>query len=247
MADAAHRLYSDLAHWWPLFSPPIYYIEEAADLLPLLNDGSKVPGRTLLELGSGGGSLAFHLKEEFVLTLTDRSAQMLAVSSVVNPECEHLCGDMTTLDLGRQFDRVLVHDAITYALTPDAVRAALGTAARHCRPGGLVIVLPDHVRETFAPSTESGGDDAPDGRGLRYVEWTWDQNPDDHVHDNAFAFLLREADGTLRTVLDHHQCGLFARADWLQWCDEAGLDVRIHHDEWNRDVFAGRRRSQAIG
>ena len=30
------RLYSDLAHWWPLFSPPIHYVEEAADLLPTL-------------------------------------------------------------------------------------------------------------------------------------------------------------------------------------------------------------------
>jgi hypothetical protein len=27
-------MYSDLAVWWPLLSPPSEYLEEAADLLP---------------------------------------------------------------------------------------------------------------------------------------------------------------------------------------------------------------------
>lgn len=236
------RLYSDLAHWWPLFSPPVHYTEEAADLIPILEDGEFDPTRTLLELGSGGGSLAFHVKKHFVMTLTDRSEPMLAVSRDINQECEHLQGDMTSLRLHRLFDRVLVHDAITYATTPDAVRATLRTAVAHCKPGGLIVVLPDHVRETFTPSDESGGEDAPDGRGLRYIEWSWDQNPDDAVHENAFAFLLRQADGQVTSVLDVHQCGLFARADWLTWFAEAGLDTRIHHDAWNRDVFIGRLR-----
>lgn len=231
------RLYSDLAHWWPLFSPPSHYIEEAADLLPILEDGRRDPARTLLELGSGAGSLASHFKPHFVLTLTDRSEQMLEVSRAVNPECEHIRGDMTTLDLGRTFDRVLVHDAITYATTPSAVRATIATTVRHCRPGGLIVVVPDHVKETFTPSEESGGEDSPDGRGLRYVEWSWDQNPDDDVHESAFAFLLRDASGEVTSAMDVHQCGLFARADWLAWFEEAGLDVKIHFDEWHRDVF----------
>ena len=62
MTDQPLRLYSDLAVWWPLMSPPDDYVEEAADLLPLLLDGDHSPGRTLLELGVGGGSLAWHLK-----------------------------------------------------------------------------------------------------------------------------------------------------------------------------------------
>jgi SAM-dependent methyltransferase len=169
------RLYSELAGWWPLLSGPSEYVEEAKDLLPLLLgswDATRLP--TLLELGAGGGSLAHNLKDHFVMTLTDRSPDMLAVSSGVNPECEHIAGDMTSLDLGRQFDRVLVHDAIMYATEPDAVRATLRTVARHCRAGGIVVVVPDCVRENFAPGTEMGGEDGPDGRGLRYLEWTWD-------------------------------------------------------------------------
>src|SRR4030095_14043625 len=70
------RLYSDLAHWWPVFSPPIHYVEEAADLLPTLLAAPDAPPETMLELGSGGGSLAFHFKHRLRLTLSDRSPEM---------------------------------------------------------------------------------------------------------------------------------------------------------------------------
>ena len=237
------KLYSDLASWWPLMSPPMHYVEEAADLLPLLLEGDDASApRTLLELGSGGGSLAFHLKQHFTLTLTDRSSGMIEVNRRVNPEAEHIVGDMMTLDLGRLFDRVLIHDAIMYATDPESVRATLRTAARHCRPGGRVVVVPDCVTETFEPSTECGGEDGTDGRGLRYLMWAWDSDPTDHVYEVEFAFLLRDADGRVTVELDRHKDGCFPRADWLTWFDEAGFDVRIHFDPWKRDVFVGVKR-----
>ena len=34
--------------------------------------------------------------------------------------------------------------------------------------------MPDHVRETFEPESEVGGEDGPDGRALRYLDWAWD-------------------------------------------------------------------------
>jgi SAM-dependent methyltransferase len=237
------RLYSELAGWWPLLSPPIHYVEEARDLLPLLLEGDDGGSRrTLLELGSGGGSLAFHLKDHFTLTLTDRSAEMLAVNKGVNPEAEHIVGDMMTLDLGRLFDRVLIHDAIMYATDPEAVRATLGNAARHCRAGGRMVVVPDCVRETFEPSTECGGEDGADGRGLRYLMWTWDADPTDHVYEVEFAFLLRDPSGRVTVERDSHKDGCFPRADWLKWFGEAGFDARIHFDPWKRDVFVGVKR-----
>jgi len=239
------RLYSDLAAWWPLMSPPSDYVEEAADLLPLLHEGAPASTPpTLLELGSGGGSLASHLKNQFRLTLTDRSPAMLAVSRAVNPECEHITGDMMSLDLGREFDVVLVHDAIMYALTPDAVRSTLRTAARHCRPGGAVIVVPDCVRETFEPATESDGHDGADGSGLRYLMWTWDRDPGDAVFEVDYAFLLRHPDGHVTVEHDRHQEGCFSREDWLTWFAEVHLDVRIHFDAWKRDVFVAIKRRQ---
>lgn len=241
MADPLPRLYTDLARWWPVFSPPSHYVEEAADLLPTLLATPVDQPRTLLELGSGGGSLAYHLKPHLQLTLTDRSPEMLAVNRAVNPEAEHLLGDMFTLDLGRTFDVVLVHDAIMYAIDAPSVRATMATAWRHLRPGGVAVFVPDCVKETFEPATSHGGEDGEDGRALRYLEWTWDPDPHDDTGEVAFAFLLREPDGTVSVDFDHHRFGLFPHDSWVAWMRETGFEATSRRDPWNRDVFVGRR------
>ena len=231
-------MYDDLAAWWPLLSPPDNYVEESEDLLARLGPLADSGGATLLELGSGGGSLAFHLKRRFRLTLTDVAPGMLAVSKAINPECEHLIGDMRSLRLGRRFDVVLMHDAIVYATEPAAVQATLRTAATHCRPGGTVVVLPDHIRETFEPGTDHGGYDAPDGRGLRYLEWTWDPDPDDDTYTVDYGFLLRDSDGSVTVTHDRHLEGLFARDQWLGWLAQVGLSAHSEVDPW-REIFIG--------
>jgi SAM-dependent methyltransferase len=239
------RLYDELAKWWPLFSPPDHYLEEVGDILPTLlaasPDGA-TPG-SLLELGCGGGSVAFHLKRHLTLTLADISPAMLDVSRAVNPECEHVLGDMRRLDLGRQFDRVMIHDAIAYMTDEASLRAAFRTAYRHCKPGGIVVLLPDNVTETFASRTEDGGEDGPDGRGMRYLEWTFDANPHDTICETHFAFLFREADGHVFADHDHHTFGLFPRAAWLNWLSAEGFDATSRMDPWNRDVFTAHKRS----
>jgi len=165
---------------------------------------------------------------------------MLAVSQAVNPECEHGLGDMRSLRLGRQFDAVLIHDAIMYATDPAAIQATLHTAAIHYRPGGTVAVVPDFVRETFDPHTDHGGHDA-DGRGLRYLEWAWDPDPGDDTYIVDYAFLLRARDGAVTVEHDRHVEGLFARSRWLQWLVESGLPAHSDLDPWGRDIFVGTR------
>jgi len=238
------KMYADLALWWPLISPPSHYVEEAADLLPTLAASSDSPARTLLELGCGGGSLASHLKHGLQLTLSDVSPQMLAVSRQTNPECEHVLGDMRTLDLGRKFDVVLIHDAIMYAADEASVRATLDTAGRHCRHGGGVVIVPDFVTETFQPECTVHGEDAPDGRGLRFLEWKWDPKADDNTFEVAYAFLMREADGATRAETDRHHEGLFPRAAWLNFLHESGFSATSRMDPWKRDVFVGRKFAQ---
>lgn len=235
------KLYEDLAAWWPLFSPPVHYIEEAEDILPTLLQTPDARPHTLLELGSGGGSLAFHLKHHFKLTLSDLSEGMLAVSRAYNPECEHVQGDMRTLALGRVFDLVLVHDAVMYMLEEADLRAAILTAARHVKPGGAVVFMPDCVRETFEPKEDCGGEDGEDGRALRYLEWTWDQSPSDTIYDSVFSIVMRDAQGRTESVLDHHKYGVFPRATWLALFREAGLLVTSRLDRWNRDIFVAKK------
>jgi SAM-dependent methyltransferase len=220
------KLYSDLAEWWPLLSPPSDYAEEAAAYSVCLTAAGDEPARTLIEFGSGGGNNASYLKGRFRTTLVDLSPEMLAVSRRLNPECEHFQGDMRTARLGREFDRVFIHDAICYMTTADDLRRAVETAFVHCRRGGAALFVPDFVRETFRPGTGHGGCDG-GGRGLRYLDWTWDPDPADSTYLVDFACLLRTEDGAVRVEHERHVEGLFARGEWLGILADAGFEPRV--------------------
>lgn len=143
------KMYGELAAWWPLLSAVEDYAEEAEFFVQLLSVAGLPQKPALLELGSGGGNNAFYLKRCFAqVTLTDLSPDMLTVSRALNPECEHVQGDMRALRLGREFDAVFVHDAIEYMTTAADLRRALETAWLHTRPGGVALFVPDNVRET---------------------------------------------------------------------------------------------------
>ena len=197
--------------------------------------------RTVLELGSGGGNNASHLKAHYELTLVDLSPGMLDVSRRLNPECEHAEGDMRTVRLGREFDGVFVHDALAYLTTPEELRLAIDTAWVHLRPGGVAVFVPDYVRERFEPGTDHGGHDGADGRGLRYLEWTYDPDPADTTYLVDYAIALRQTDGSVSVEHDRHVEGLFPRAEWLRLFEDVGFRASVVPDRWNRDEFVARK------
>jgi trans-aconitate methyltransferase len=180
------------------------------------------------------------------MTLLDLSDDMLAVSRELNPECEHLQGDMRTARLGRAFDAVFVHDAIDYMTNEADLRQAVGTAYEHCRIGGIAVLVPDNIAENFLPETDHGGHDAPDGRGARYLSWSSDPDPEDTRTRTDYAFLLRTADGAVTVAHDTHEFGLFPRALWLKVLADAGFRPRsvaevTSEDRLPREVFVGTR------
>jgi len=246
------RLYRDLAAWWPLLSDPADYAEEAGFYAAALTEAADGPVRTVLELGCGGGNNASHMKKHFQLTLTDISPDMLAVSRNLNPDTEHIVGDMRSLRLGREFDAVFVHDAIIYLTTEGDLRKALATAYVHCRPGGAALVAPDYTRETFQPRSGHGGHDSGQ-RGMRYLEWDWAAGPDAERYVSDMVYLLREADGTVRVEHDRTVLGLFARDTWLGLMAEVGFRaaaVPFDHDDVDprsAEVFIGTRPSTKPG
>lgn len=254
--SAELRFYREFAAWWPLVDDPASYAEEAGVYGDLLADACDGPLESLLELGSGGGNNALHMKRRFNrLALTDVSGGMLEVSRALNPECEHRRGDMRTLRLERTFDAVFIHDAVCYMTTEADLRRALETAWVHCRPGGAVLLAPDYVRENFRVGATAGGCDErsePDrtgacARGLRYLEWVWDPDPRDTQYRADYAFLLRERDGSVRTVHDRHVEGLFPRDRWLGLLAEVGFTARSAPlvlsdvEPGRHEMFVGRR------
>lgn len=240
---SGERMYGDLADCWTLISAVDEYGEEAALFRRVLLEHAPLPIRTLLELGSGGGNNAFHLKAHFEMTLVDRSEGMLRQSRLINPELPHHEGDMRDVRLGRMFDAVFIHDAISYMTSRADLLRALATAFVHCRPGGVALFAPDETQERFAPSTSCGGTDR-DGRGVRYLEWTHDPDPDDERTTTDYAFLIRGVDGSTRVVHDRHENGLFSRQVWLESLRAVGFEARRgvyeHSDlEHGYELFVG--------
>lgn len=240
------ELYDRLAPWWPLLSPPEDYAEEAAFYAEALADAAAHTVRDVLELGSGGGNNASHLKDRFRLTLVEPSEGMLALSRSLNPECRHVRGDMRDVRLEERFDAVFVHDAICYMTSEEDLRRAMETALAHLRPGGSALFAPDYVRETFEEASEIGGGEG-SGRALQFLAWTWDPEPADDTYRVDWALLLRDEDGTVEAVHETHEEGLFARDRWLALLEEVGFErarsVTWRHSEVERalEVLVARR------
>ncbi len=245
--DRGPRLYRDLAEWYPMLTPVSDYVEEAAFYRRLFEAHCRRPLRTLLDLGSGGGHNAAHLKGTLSCTLVDLAPAMLAVSRQLNPECEHILGDMRSIRLARVFDCVLVHDAISYMTSPADLERAIATAFAHTAPGGVSLFQPDFVLETFTPGTETGGSDAGGGRALRYLEWRWQPSPGGSVYLTDMAYLLRDESGAVEVFHDRHVMGLFSRAAWLELIAAAGFEplvVPFEHSSYSNtghEVFLGLR------
>ena len=239
------RMYAELAGWYPLITPLEDYAEEAGwyrgPMLEVLG-----PGRhRLLELGCGAGHNAHHLAADFDLTLVDPSPQMLALARVNCPDAALVQGDMRDLRLGRSFDAVFIHDAISYMLTRADLRAAMQTAWEHLRPGGVAVLVPDDLADDFEPGTDCGGSDGPDGRSLRYLEWAWlhPDRPERCVVD--YTLVVREGMAPARVLaVDRHEQGLFPREAWLSMLAETGFvaEERLQpYEGRNISIFVARR------
>jgi len=238
MKPEGPRLYSEFASWFHLLTPPSSYVEEAEFIRQILTSSSRSPIVSVLEMGSGGGNNASHLKAHFTMTLTDLSLAMLDESRRLNPDCEHIQGDMCSMRLGREFDAVFVHDAVCHLTTRDELVACMKTAFVHCKPGGVALFMPDSVRERFQAAVHHGGHDG-DGRSIRYLEWSFDRDPSDNTYTVDFAYMLRQGKGPVRVEHDTLMMGLFSREEWLTWLRDTGFAPRMIEDANGREVFVG--------
>lgn len=226
------RIYADLADWYTLLTPPSDYAEEAAWYEALILEHAAREVTTMLELGCGAGANASFLRKRFAMELVDLSEAMLAQCRRLNPGVPTHVGDMRTIRLPRRFDAVFAHDAVSYMLTADDVRALARTAAEHLEPGGVALLCPDDLRENYEEGTDDGGSDGPDGRGVRYLAWSRAGEDDTVITD--YAVMMREADGTMRVEHDRHVTGALPTEVWLSALRDAGLSaerIALEHSE----------------
>ena len=235
MDNDIRLLYGDVSWIWPITSPPEHYVEEATQYLDYLQLFAKIPVKTLLDLGCGGGHNDWTLKKEVEVTGVDISQDMLALAKKLNPECRYLEGDMRTVRLEDRFDVVLLHDSVNYMLTPEDLKAAFATCYYHLKPGGAMLTVVEQTPERFKQhrikhSTESKGDVE-----ITFIEHYYDPDPEDTIYESTFIYLIRKA-GKLESHVDRHLCGMFPLKSWIQWMEEAGLEV--HQRPFTHTDFA---------
>ena len=246
------RLYSDLAHLWPIISPPEEYMVEAQEWLDAIRSRLDLasalrPGPpSLLELGCGGGHLLSHLTQHFITEAVDISPEMLEISQRLNPQTLHHLGDMRHIRLGREFDVVAIHDAVNYMITEDDLRAAIATATAHLKPEGLLLLAPDCVQETFeGPRVVEWTKEAED-RSVTFIEYMGRPRAGSTTLESVFVFVIDEG-GDLRVEVDRHTGGLFPTGTWLSLLEAAGLDAEYirtnaYEGGFGGNLFVGRKR-----
>ena len=231
------RLYSDLSWLWPIISPPEDYIPEVAQFVRLIQQYSRRPVQTLLDLGCGGGHNDHWFKMYYQVTGVDLSESMLSLARQLNPEATYLAGDMRSVRLGQTFDAVVVADSITYMLSEDDLRLAFTTAYEHLAPGGVFVTYAEENRENFEQNSVHTSTQSLENIEVTLIENYYDPDPQDTTIEVTFIYLIRQA-GELQIETDRHTLGLFSLDTWDRLLRETGFEVdRVNYEGEDIPLF----------
>lgn len=218
------RLYKDLSWTWPIISPPQDYVEESERIKRLIRKHSKIPVKTLLNLGCGGGHVDRVLKKYFAITGVDISPNMLKNARKLNPQVKYVKNDMRTIRLKKEFDAVVLHDSVNYMLTRKDLKAVFKTAYVHLKPGGVLWTCVEEYHKIqqnrIKFSTNKQGKTE-----ITFIENYYDPNPSDTTYESLFVYLIRK-NKKLRIYTDRHLCGIFKLKTWFSVIREVGFRVK---------------------
>ena len=202
------------------------------------------PRARLLDLGCGGGHLLSHFTRHFTTEAVDISPEMLKISRGLNPDTIHHLGDMRTIRIGRTFDVVTIHDAVNYMVTEQDLRAAIETARVHLEPGGLVLLAPDCLSDTFAGSRVVDWTRETEHQNVTFIEYVAQPSPGATTVESVFMFIINR-NGEIQVEVDRHTSGLFPKSLWLDAMSQAGMDAtylqtNAYEGGFGGNLFVGR-------
>jgi SAM-dependent methyltransferase len=234
MAKTAWPAYNELAWVETIVASPEEYAEETGHYCKLIKAHSRVETKTLLHLGCGAGGNDHTFKKYFKVTGVDISDGMLKIARKRNPEAVYIRGDMRTFRLKERFDAVAIPDSIGYMSAPKDLQRAIGTAVRHLKPGGVLLIVA-LVREDFQENnfvyTGARGDVK-----VAIFENNSALKPGRTTYEAVIVYLIRRR-GRLQVFTERHTQGLFPQATWLSLLAAAGLAAKQTKREHAYDRF----------
>jgi len=219
------RLYSDLAWTWPIISPLEYYIEETEFFCNVIREHSKIPVKTLLHLGCGGGHNDYTLKKYFQVTGVDVSPEILELAKKLNPEVNYISGDIRSVRLENTFDAVVTIDSTAYMVTVEDLRGMFATAFSHLKPGGVFLFFVEETIDDFKQNKTTSHTNCKGDIEITFIENLYDPDHSDTSYEATFIYLIRRK-GNLEIHTDRHLCGIFRLDILIDLLREIGLEVK---------------------
>lgn len=220
------KLYGRLAWAFPVITPLRHYKKETEQAFRLIRKAARIPVRTLLHLGCGGGHNDHFFRRHARVTGVDLSPAMLRLARRLNPDVAYLEGDMRKVRLGRTYDAVAAWDSVNHMTGPGDLAKVFDSAYRHLEKGGVFFFLLDTDRAQFCQGSVDGYVNRGKGVKIAFIENLYDPDPRDTHYETRFVFLIRRKSG-FKVETDRFRCGLFSAGEVLALLRKRGFRARF--------------------
>jgi trans-aconitate methyltransferase len=214
------------------------YAREAGQIHDLIRQYSRGTSTTLLDVAAGTGKHLAQLRRFYAVEGLDESPDMLAAARQSLPDVRLHEASMVDFQLDNTFDVITcLFSSIGYVLTVDALNQTLMTFAHHLNAGGLAIVepwlLPDTYREGSIHATFV---DKPDIKISRMVR----SERDGSVSVMAMHHLVVTTQAGVEYFVETHNMRLFTHDEYMHAIKQAGLrPVYLEQGLTGRGLYIG--------
>ena len=198
------------------------YSVEATKAHKLIQKHKKSKGTLLLDVACGTGIHAAHLSRYYKVEGLDLDSKMLSVARRKHPNIRFTQGDMTSFDLGRQFDVITcLFSSIGYAKTKSKLQKTIKNMNRHLLPGGVLLIEPWFTPEQWNPGrVYTLHVDEPNLNIIRMSH----SGQRGNLSVLEFQYLVGTTKG-IKHSTEIHILGLFTHKEYLDAFKAAGLSV----------------------